>query len=229
MISVLSENVCKYCSKSFRKESTLAVHVCEPKRRAQQEHDPAVKTAYQAYLQFYTMTQGSAKLKSYGDFAASPYYNAFVKFGHHVRDINAVAPGKFIDWVIKQNKKLDHWCHDKVYAEYLTQHLQHEPAQDALARTILTAQDWAEQNDSQFNHMFKYGNSNRLCYYVTQGRITAWSIYNCDSGVKFLSTLTAEQTAIVFPWIDPKYWQKRFQDYPADMEWCREMLQTAGF
>ena len=28
--------VCKYCGKSYRKESTLAAHLCEPKRRAQQ-------------------------------------------------------------------------------------------------------------------------------------------------------------------------------------------------
>ena len=229
MTSVLNEFICKYCSKAFRKESTLAAHLCEPKRRAQQEHDPAVKIGYQAYLQFYTMTQGSSKLKSYADFAASPYYSAFVKFGNHIKSINAIAPSKFIDWVIKQNKKLDHWCHDKVYAEYLTQHLQHEPAQDALTRTIQIAQDWAEQNGSQFNHMFNYGNSNKLCYLITQGRITAWTIYNCNSGIHFLDNLSDEQTSIVFPWIDPKYWQKRFQEHSAEVEWCRQMLTTAGF
>lgn len=229
MISAPSENICKYCDKAFRKESSLAVHVCEPKRRAQQEHDPAVKLGFQAYLQFYAMTQGSTKLKTYSDFAASSYYSAFVKFGYHVRSINAIAPSKFVDWVIKQNKKLDHWCHDKVYAEYLTSHLQCEAAQDALIRTVQQAQTWAEENSSSFDHMFRLGNKNKLCYYITQGRVTAWAIYNCDSGVDFLNGLSEEQTSIVFPWIDPTYWKKRFQDFPAEVLWCRDTLTVAGF
>jgi hypothetical protein len=222
-------NKCRYCDKEFRKESTLAVHLCEPKRRWQQEKEIGVQLGLNAYLRFYEITQGSAKLKSYEDFIKSAFYSAFVKFGRHIKAINAIAPSKFIEWVVKQNKKLDQWCHDKIYAEYLTQHLRYEPAQDALARAIETAQDWAEQNGSQFNHMFSYGNSNKLCYQITQGRITAWTIYNCDSGMHFLSTLTDEQTAIVFPWIDPSFWKKKFIDYPADVEWAKHMLREAGF
>ena len=33
---------CKYCTKSFVKESTLAAHLCEPKRRFQQQHETGV-------------------------------------------------------------------------------------------------------------------------------------------------------------------------------------------
>ena len=59
---------CKYCNKTFSKESILAVHACEPKRRAQQQSDPAVQIGFRAYLRFYETTQGSAKLKTYEDF-----------------------------------------------------------------------------------------------------------------------------------------------------------------
>ena len=72
---------CKYCEREFRKESTLAVHLCEQKRRYQEEKEVGVQIGLQSYLKFYTMTQGSAKLKTYADFATSPYYKAFVKFG----------------------------------------------------------------------------------------------------------------------------------------------------
>ena len=220
---------CKYCERSFRRESTLTAHVCEPKRRAQQEHDPAVKLAFQTYLRFYELTQGSARLKTYSDFASSPFYLAFVKFGRHIRSINAIAPNKFIEWIIRQNKKLDHWCRDAYYEEYLLQHTRHEAVQDALTRTIETAQTWSEENNSQFNHMFNYGNSNKICYHITQGRISAWAVYNSESGVNFLDQLTAEQTSIIYAWIDPEYWQKRFRDYPADTAWVQHMLKEAGF
>ena len=75
---------CRYCEKEFRKESSLAVHLCEPKRRWQQEKEVGVQLGLKAYLRFYEITQGSAKLKSYEDFVKSPYYNAFVKWGRHM-------------------------------------------------------------------------------------------------------------------------------------------------
>ena len=65
---------CRYCKKEFRKESTLAAHLCEPKRRWQQEKETGVQLGFRAYLRFFEITQGSAKLKTYGDFVASPYY-----------------------------------------------------------------------------------------------------------------------------------------------------------
>ena len=98
---------CKYCDKEFRKESSLAVHLCEVKRRWKEERETGVQFGLQAYLRFYEMTQGSAKMKSYADFVASPYYRAFVKFGRHMVAIRAVNPKVFIDWVIKENKKID--------------------------------------------------------------------------------------------------------------------------
>ena len=221
--------VCRYCEKKFRRENTLAVHMCEPKRRMQQENDPAVKIGYETYLRFFEVTQGSAKLKSYADFADSSFYLAFVRFGRHVRNINAIAPNKFMDWVIRKNIKLDNWCRDTVYEEYLLHHTRHEAVQDALTRAIETAQAWAEENNSQFNHMFRYGNTNKICYHITQGRITAWTLYHSESGQLFLDRLNDEQAAIVYNWIDPVYWQKRFVDYPADAAWVQHMMTEAGF
>lgn len=72
---------CRYCDKEFRKESTLAAHVCEQKRRHQQQNETGVQFGFRSYLRFFEVTQGSAKLKTYDDFASSPYYNAFVKYG----------------------------------------------------------------------------------------------------------------------------------------------------
>ena len=71
MTSESSQNYkCRYCDKQFRKESTLAAHLCEPKRRWQQETETGVQFGLRAYLQFYETTQGSARLKSYEDLFA---------------------------------------------------------------------------------------------------------------------------------------------------------------
>lgn len=221
---------CRYCDKEFRKESTLTAHLCESKRRWQQEKEVGVQFGLQAYLRFFEMTQGSAKLKSYSDFVASPYYTAFVKFGRHMVAIRAVNPRMFIDYVIKENKKLDHWCHDKVYVEFLHTYLKKEAVQDALERALTEMQEYTDETKmlASFNDYFRYGNENRICHHIANGRISPWIVFNCDSGVEFLSGLTEEQIAIILPWIDPDYWQRKFTDYLADTEWLKQILKEAG-
>ena len=222
---------CKYCEKEFRKESSLAVHLCEQKRRWQEERETGVQFGLQAYLRFYEMTQGSAKMKSYADFVASPYYKAFVKFGRHMVNIRAVNPKMFIDWVIKENKKLDHWTHEKVYLEYLRGYMRKEAVQDALERALKEMQDYADEHQefaNGFRDYFRYGNPNRICHHIANGRVSPWIVFNCATGVEFLEQLSEEQIGIVLPWIDPEYWQRRFQDYVADTEWVKTILKEAG-
>ena len=222
---------CRYCEKEFRKESSLAVHLCEQKRRWQEEKETGVQFGLQAYLRFYEMTQGSAKMKSYSDFVSSPYYKAFVKFGRHMVAIRAVNPKMFIDWVIKENKKLDHWTHEKVYLEYLRGYMRKEAVQDALERALKEMQDYADEHKefaNGFRDYFRYGNPNRICHHIANGRVSPWIVFNCSTGVEFLESLNDEQIAIILLWIDPEFWQRRFQDYVADTEWVKTILKEAG-
>ncbi len=105
MINELSQSYkCRYCEKEFRKESTLTAHLCEQKRRWQQEKETGVQFGLRAYLKFYETTQGSARLKSYEDFVTSPYYSAFVRYGRHLVAIRAVNSDSFTSWLLKNNR-----------------------------------------------------------------------------------------------------------------------------
>jgi len=222
---------CKYCQKEFRKESTLVAHLCESKRRWQQEKDVGVQLGMRAYLRFYELSQGSAKLKSYEDFVNSSYYIAFVKFGRYLVDIRAVNATKFTDWLLKNNKKLDHWCKETLYLEWLADYIKREPVQDALERALKEMQEYADTSQTlagDFSHYFLHGNGNRICHHISSGRISPWIVYNSSSGVAFLDTLNQEQLQIVLPWIDPDFWQQKFKDYAADTEWVKDILQKAG-
>jgi hypothetical protein len=220
---------CQYCKKDFQKETSLAVHLCEPKRRMQERSERGVELGYQAYLRFYEMTQGSAKLKTYEQFAESPYYRAFVKFGRYCVNTRTVNPKQFLEWLLKNNKKIDRWASDQLYTEYLLTYLQVENINDAMARAIEFGIEWAEKHSAQPHDCLRYGNNNAMCYAVTAGRISPWIIYNCDSGQKFLSELDSTQIAMIWPYIDSDVWQKKFQDYPADQEYVREILTKAGW
>jgi hypothetical protein len=222
---------CKYCNKSFVKESTLAAHACEKKRRAQQEKEIGVQLGLRAYLRFFEVTQGSAKSKTYDDFASGPYYNAFVKFGRHLVGIRAISPTSFIDWLLKANKKLDYWTKDSFYNEWLTEHLVKENYQDALERGIKEMQQYAEDHPelkNGFRDYFRYGNANRISFHISTGRISPWIIFNSTTGVEFLDGLGQDQLQLIMPWIDPDVWQKKFKDYAEEQQIAKEILTAAG-
>ena len=222
-------HICQYCQKTFIKETSLTVHSCEPRRRRQEQNERGVQLGLQAYLKFYELTQGSARLKTFDDFADSPYYRAFVKFGRYCVDIQAINPARFIEYVLKQNKKIDHWCRDSIYTEYLISYLQTENVNDALARAIEFGIKWQEQTNNPAHDCLRYGNSNTICYAITAGRVSPWVIYNSESGQKFLSELTADQVAVIWAYIDSDIWIRKFRDYPSDLEYAKDILQKAGW
>lgn len=220
---------CRYCQKAFRKESSLAVHVCEPKRRYQEQSEIGVQIGLQAYLRFYEVTQGSSKLKTFDDFAQSPYYRAFVKFGRHCQAIRAINVPRFTDWVIQQNKKIDHWCRDSVYNEYLLGYIRSENVADALSRAVEYSISWQENSGHPAHDYLRFGNDNVICHSINSGRISPWILYNSDSGQEFLSRVNAEQISMMWAMIDSDFWKRKFRDYPADAEYAREIMTQAGW
>lgn len=227
----MSEYTCRYCGKSYSKESTLAAHLCEQKRRIQQESETGVQFGFRSYLKFYEITQGSAKLKTYEDFAKSPYYLAFVKFGRYCVNIRCINFVNFTEWLLNNNKKLDYWCKDSLYTEWLHEYMKKENPQDALERALREMQDYADSNPdlrNGFKDYFRYGNANRIIHHIVTGRISPWVIYNCESGIGLLDNLDETQISMIITYIDPDYWSKKFKDYLADTEWCKDILSKAG-
>lgn len=220
---------CDYCKKEFARETSIAVHMCEPKRRRMERDERGVQLGFQAFIKFYEIMQGSARLKTFEDFCESAYYRAFVKFGRYCVNTRVINPARMMEWLLKHNKKIDHWCSDQIYTEYLLDYLKVENVDDAIARAIEWSIDWAERNESQPHDCLRYGNANVICHAVTTGRISAWAIYNSASGLEFLESLDQTQIAMIWPYIDSDVWQRRFRDYPADVEYVKDILKKAGW
>ena len=221
--------VCEYCKKTFARESSIEVHMCEPKRRRLNRDDPGVRIGFQAYIRFYEQAQGSAKLKTYEDFCESSYYLAFTKFGRYCVGAKVINPEQFMKWLLKHQKKIDRWASDQLYTEYLIWYLTVEAVDDALARAMEYSIDWAEKSGHPAQDCVRYGNANAICYAITTGRLSPWVIYNSESGQGFLAEANQEQLAMVWPYINVDTWNRKFSDYPADQEYAREILKKAGW
>ena len=220
---------CEFCRKTFARESTIVAHMCEPKRRRMQQHERGVQIGFQAYLEFYRLMNKSSKARTYDDFAESPYYRAFVKFGRYCVDTGVINPARMIDWLLKNQKKIDQWCSDRIYTEYLIWYLQTESVADALARSVEYSIDWAERNQARPQDCLRYSSVNGTCYAITTGRISPWVIYNSESGQEFLTQLSSEQLQIIWPYINSDVWQTKFDSNSEDLAYAREILTTAGW
>lgn len=223
-----SKNKCQHCGRSFVRATTLLSHPCEPRRRHQQRDEVGVRLGFRSFQLFYELTGLSSKIKTYEEFSDSPYYLAFVKYGRYLEEIRAVAPEHFCRWLIKHNKKIDHWCHDGVYQEFLLDHLATEPIDSALERSISTMTEWAQQQTARFQDYFKYANDSRICFDIQRGRISPWIIYGSETGQSFLARLNQADLSSIWNYIDSEIWYRNIERKRVDFEWAQTVLNQAG-
>ena len=217
---------CEHCKKEFAKEKTLAVHVCEQKRRYLSRNEKHVQLGFLTYQKFYELNQ-KIRNKTFDEFAASPYYTAFVKFGSFLSNTNPIYFEKFIDYVLKSGVKLDHWCRDELYDSYIIEMVKSEPADGSIQRTIQTMMNWADKNDAPWEHYFAYVNLNRAAHDIREGLISPWLLLNTKEGKNLLTKMNDEQLAIISQIIDPQFWLKKFRTYPADLELVKDIIKEA--
>lgn len=219
---------CEYCGSSYVKEKTLAVHMCEKKRRALQRDEKRVQLGMFAFQRFYKLSAGTKKEKTYEDFCNSPYYNAFVKFGSFINNVRPLYPERYIDYVVTSGVKLDHWCKDEMYEKYAIELLHKEDMETAVKRSIQTMMDWGEEKETPWNGYFRYVSLNRAVRDIKDGKISPWLMLNCASGKEMLSKFNDEQLGFVYAVIDPQKWALKFKKKIADVETVKEVAKESN-
>ena len=221
-----SEHKCEFCGKEFKREQTLLAHVCKQKLRDQERKSPDGQLAFAVYDKFYQQTQ--RKTRTWEQFASSPYYNGFTKFAKYIRSMDVVNPMLFVDWVIKNNIRLEQWGKDSTYERYLTQLLANESVDSAITRTIEYMHEWADQHNLTFDQYMYHAGSNRITHDIVSGRITPWILYGTRTGQSVLSSLNEEQVHLIIKYIDPNVWSKKIQDQQEDMNVVAAVCASAG-
>jgi len=221
--------VCEYCGNGYTREKTLAVHMCQPKRRALQKNEKRVQLGMYAFNQFYKLSAGAKKDKTYEEFCKSPYYNAFVKFGSFISNVRPLYPEKYIDYVVTSGVKLDHWCKEEMYEKYATNLIKKEGVETALERSVMTMMEWSEENEpAPWNHYFQHVSLNRAVWHIKDGKVSPWLLLNCRSGKEMLSKLNDEQLNMVYNIMDPEHWAMRFKRTPNDVQLVKDVAKESN-
>lgn len=219
---------CQYCRNKFSQERTLAVHMCEQKRRYLAKDDKSTIIGFQTYNKFYQVTQNHNGNKTFDDFAKSPYYNAFVKFGSFVSNVNPLYPEKFIEYVVTSGVKLDHWCRDELYDKYVINLIHTEAVETALERSIKYMELWASENNSLWNHYFSYASTNRATFDIKDGKISPWLLLNSATGKKMLQSFRDDQLSAISSIIDPNVWVKKFKKQTFDLDLVKQVVREGN-
>ena len=220
---------CEFCGRTFARESTVTKHICEYKHRWLEKDRAGNRIGFQSWLQFYKKNSTSTKNRTYEEFIKSAYYTAFVKFGTHCVGINAINISRYTDWLLKNQIKIDTWCADSTYTKYLIEYLKTEDPLDAIARSVETTLTLAEASNILSKDVLRYGNTNRICYSITTGKLSPWILYHSNSGRKFLDGLNDPQVALIIDYINPEQWKIKFNREPENVKQVKEILDLAGY
>jgi len=204
------------------------VHMCEQKRRALQKGEKRVQLGYIAFNQFYKLSAGAKKDKTYEEFCKSQYYNAFVKFGSFVSNVKPLYPEKYINYVVTSGVKLDQWCREEMYESYAIDLIKKEGVETALERSVNTMVEWAKENNSVWNHYFNYVSLNRAVWHIKDGKISPWLVLNCKSGKEMLGKFNDEQLGLIYNIMDPQHWAVRFKRQTNDVQLVRDVAKESN-
>jgi hypothetical protein len=227
-VQVQTMPTCEYCNKTFSREKTLQVHLCEPKRRWEQRHNKIHVLGFEIYRRFYEINFPTQKHKTYTEFTQSQYYNAFIKTAKFITENTPIEIGAFIDWLCTSKIKVDLWPRQATVDTYIKQLVRTEAVTQALNRTVITMGEWAEQEDARLEDFFKYVNLNRVTQLIANGRISPWVLLNCHTGKDMISTMHDDHIKIIFEMIDPEYWKRAFRKREEDFDFVKNTLREAG-
>jgi hypothetical protein len=219
---------CQYCKSKYARESTLVVHVCEQKRRAQAQTEKHVVLGFETYNIFYKKTQNFHGVKTYDEFCKSPFYNAFVKFGSFVNNVKPLYPDKFINFVVDSGAKLDHWCRDDLYDKYVVDLIKTESVDTALERSIEHMITWGDAHNANWNQYFLYVSVSRAAYDIKDGKISPWIVLNSNSGKLMIKKFNDDQLAAVSAVLDIPFWFSKFRQRPEDVSFVKTIVSESN-
>jgi hypothetical protein len=220
---------CEFCNREFAKERTLLTHICETKHRWLEKDKQGCRIAYQSFVQFYAKHTASKKLKTQLEFIKSAYYIAFVKFGNYCVDINCINVSRYVDWLLRDQIKLDNWTSDSNYNKFLQEYLRIEDPFDAIKRSVEFCMSIAETEKVLHNDVLRYVNPNKVCYAVTTGKISPWVLYQSSSGIHFLETLNPDHAKMIMDYINPEQWALKFHRETENVKQVKELLNAGGY
>jgi len=207
----------------------MLAHACEQKRRAMQRDDKDVKIGFMAYQRFFVQRMARrSRPPTYESFCKSSLYLAFVRFGRHVIQTNAINPMGFTDFLIKADVAIDNWTSPTVYETYVRELNKNELPVEALERTLLFMQQWATENEVNLTDFFRVVPTPLATLWIKSGRISPWILLMAPSASELMGRLSTEQADLVNSAVDADFWDAKMRRHKDAAEAISTELAAVG-
>lgn len=221
--------VCEFCEQKFTSETWFFKHVCKYKQRYLNKDLQSNRIAYQAWVDYYRKNFPQTKKTQYTDFIKNSLYEAFARFGNYCTEAKVINTPRYLDWLVKHNIRIDNWNSDTNYTKFLIEYLRVEDPYDAIHRSVETLFDLAETEEILGKDYLKYGNTNKICYNITTGKISPWILYQSKTGTHFLETINPDHVKLIFDYINPELWAIKFNKNKEIVKEVKELVSKIGF
>lgn len=219
-------HTCEFCKRDFSTEKTLIAHACEKKRRWLWKDEKYATMGFRAYQLFYEVGMKYKKVKTQEDFIDSQYYSAFIKFGKHLVDINAIDPIGFTEFLIRTNVRLDDWCLPRPYEIWVRELGRKEHPDRALERNILLMEQWSRETGEEWTDFFRKVNPQLATKWIKTGRLSPWLLFTV--GDQLVERLSDEQLVLVQELLEPGFWFKKFDTFEDEVRSIKFNLRSVG-
>jgi hypothetical protein len=218
---------CGFCNKEFKRENSLAVHMCPQKMRNSSKDDKNSRMAFRIWLRYYEVSMRQTN-KTWDDFIRSQFYNDFLKIGKHINEINAVNTPQFIDFLIRSGIPLTKWTHQAVYETYIRELTKKETPDAAIERCISLMQQWAGSTGEHWADFFRKVAPAQATLWIKSGRLSPWVIYLSGSSAELFDRMSPEQLGMVRGYLDPSFWSIKIDRHKDEADFFRQVLDEAG-
>jgi hypothetical protein len=215
---------CEYCSREFKRESSLVKHMCTQKKRHLDKDTQPARLGLKFFNDWYRRAMGAKTNRTYAEFAKSRYYSAFVRFGLYVMESRVLAPERYLEWLIVHQIKLENWSKDSVYNRYLADQSKKETVERALERFVLHAESWSEKTGNHWSRYWQEISMNRLIHDIKMGKISPWILLSYPPAKQRLEELPDELVTEVADTIDLAYWQRKIEVNKPTVKWIQEVM-----
>lgn len=219
---------CHFCKKEFTRVKSLEIHLCEQKRRWMNKDDKAVRIAYASWLHWCKKSGLYMTKKtplSYEDFMKSTAYTSFVKFGHFVDELSISNYLAYIDFMIKNNYRMNMWTKDSIYEHFIKMNVRQESVEDAIQRTIKFMDKWsADVNEEWTDFFIKITNQEALDW-LRSGRISPWIFFTSEKAQSKINDMTDEQLLLLDKYLDVKWWNQNLRRKLKEKQFVEQIVK----
>lgn len=215
---------CEFCKKTFVRESSYAIHICEKKRRWLDKDNKEVKVAFYLFNQWHKMAMGSRKDKTFNEFMNGKFYTVFVTLALKLLDVPRFDKLGYIKWLVDHKVNFRDWPKNSQILKFTEHKVKSESPDVALERAVSHMNEWATEHNCQWIDYLTKAEQNQIFFDIQRGIISPWVVLGSQKFKDTLGQWPPEILEQLFRNIDIDYWTTKLSRCKSDVRFINECL-----